>query len=113
MAAVVSLLLQGNITGYSAKHVLAILFKKQGRSVDEILKSEKLLLEPLSHDFYLELAKSVIQEHESVAAATKAKGGDGKAMFLVGQMIRKGERGRIEPKRAKAVLEEVLRIQCH
>ena len=102
------MLLRKEITGPSAKYVLATLFREKGQSVQDIVKSAKLVLQPLSRNHYVQLAESIIKENESIAEAAKAKNGSRKIMFLVGQMIRKGETGRIEPQRAKAILEEIL-----
>ena len=104
------MLLRNEITGHSAKRVLAILFTKSEKSVQEIVKDENLLLQSLPSEYYVRLAESVIEQHKSVAESAKLEGASGKVMFLVGQMIRKGERGRIEPRRAKLILEEVLHV---
>ena len=108
LASTLILLLRNEITGHSAKYILATLFRTRGISVQEIVKSENLLLQTLSREHYVQLAKSVIERHESVAESAKAEGGSPKIMFLVGQMIREGEKGRVEPPKAKSILEEVL-----
>lgn len=98
------------ITGSSAKHVLATLFREQDQSVQDIVKNGNLVLQPLSRNYYVQLAESVIKQNESVAEAAKAKNGSRKIMFLVGQMIREGGTGRIEPQKAKTILEETLAV---
>ena len=112
LVSILLMLLRKEITGPSAKHILATVFREQGQSVRDIVKSGNLVLQPFSRNHYVQLAEAVIRQNESVAEAAKAKNGNRKIMFLVGQMIREGGTGRIEPQKAKAILEEILAVKC-
>ena len=78
--------------------------------MDTIVSNKNLLLQPLSQEQYLEMAKSVLDKNAGVVEAIRAGKGKGKIMYLVGQMIRTGEKGRLEPIRAQSILEELLNL---
>jgi aspartyl-tRNA(Asn)/glutamyl-tRNA(Gln) amidotransferase subunit B len=106
LAAIVGNLLERRITGTTAKSLLRMKFTGDDRSVEEIVKEENLLLQPLSRDEYVVMAKRLLAKHDDIVQAIR-KGQVGKVMFLVGQMMRQGE-GRIEASKAEEVLKELI-----
>lgn len=78
------------------------------RSVAQVVKEENLLLRAMGSEEYLELAQAVLAEHEDVVKKVKATKKRSKISFLVGQMIRRGEEGRVEAKRAEETVLKLL-----
>ncbi|RFU34268.1 hypothetical protein B7463_g2048, partial [Scytalidium lignicola] len=101
------------ITGQTAKRLLASLFEaargpnavKGG--VEQLIEENGLWLRPMSEQEYDELARSVI-ENNMKQVEDILKGKMGKIMFLVGQMMREGEEGRVEPQEAEKVLRRLV-----
>ncbi|KAK2757367.1 hypothetical protein FQN54_004882 [Arachnomyces sp. PD_36] len=110
VAGIVDHLLQGNITGSTAKSLLVMVFDGDTRSVERIVDEENLLLRPLSRDEYIALAEGVIQENPKMAAEIRDKKQLGKVGFFVGRMMSSGEKGRTEAKKANEILRELLGV---
>ena len=100
------------IAARSAKSLLATLSELphgQDRStVEQLIEDGNLRLRPLSDEQYVALAESIIAENPVMVAAVKEKGQRGKVMWFVGQMVRRGEEGTIEPEKAREVVERRL-----
>ena len=59
-------------------------------------------------DISRSMAQEIIDENPDMAAAARDKGQKGKLMWFVGQMVRKGEEGTVEPDTARQVVEKLL-----
>jgi aspartyl-tRNA(Asn)/glutamyl-tRNA(Gln) amidotransferase subunit B len=102
------------ITGKTAKKLLPALFENETKgvmkSVKDMIDEGGLWFIPLSDEQYEELARSVVEAHphqvEEVLGGSKK--GKGKLNFLLGQMMRRDEEGRMDPQRATKVIEEVI-----
>ena len=62
----------------------------------------------MSEEEYEQLARAIVGEHESMVTALRTKPKASKINFLVGQMIRRGEKGRIEAPRAEAAIRRLI-----
>jgi aspartyl-tRNA(Asn)/glutamyl-tRNA(Gln) amidotransferase subunit B len=102
------------ITGKTAKRLLSSLFENETNgvreSVKEMIDEGGLWFTPLSEEMYEELARSVVDAHPQIAeeASVGDKRGKGKLNFLVGQMMRKDDEGRMDPQRATKVIEQII-----
>ncbi|KAF2487106.1 GatB/GatE catalytic domain-containing protein [Neohortaea acidophila] len=102
------------ITSRTAKQLLRTIHELpptvERPSVEQLIDEGGLRLRPLSEEGYVALAESVLSESPQVVAAVKEKGQKGKVMWLVGQMMRLGEEGTVEPQKAKEVMQKLLGI---
>ncbi|KAJ5155536.1 hypothetical protein N7492_008339 [Penicillium capsulatum] len=96
------------ITGPTAKQVLSAVFDGDRRPVPRLLEEDNLLLRPLSREEYLALADSAIAQNPAMAQQIREKNQPGKLGWFVGQMMRMGEKGRVEAPKAEEVLREVI-----
>ena len=96
------------ITGRTAKQLLAMVFHGDARDVDTIIEQENLRLVPLSRSSYVQMASELIRENEAMVMQIR-KGQMGKVQWFVGQMMRKGE-GMVEAEKAEGVLREILGV---
>lgn len=96
------------ITGSSAKQILKLVFHGDQREIGAIIKEAGFVYNPLSYDEYTKLADTVIQQHHDKVKLIREKNQMGKLMFLVGQMMRTGEDGRVEAKTAESVLRRLI-----
>ena len=103
-------LIRRQITGQTAKKILAMLFDGDHRPVEQIIESENLLLHPMTQDEYRTLAHRLVTENEKMVRAIKEKNQRGKIKWFVGQMIQQGEEGRVEADRAEKALEDLMQI---
>jgi aspartyl-tRNA(Asn)/glutamyl-tRNA(Gln) amidotransferase subunit B len=98
-----------SITGKTAKILLSTVFDNEiagiSKSVLDIIEEEKLWFLPMTPLEYEELARSVL---DAAIVEQVLKGQDGKVMFLVGQMMRKGEEGRVDPKEAESMIRRII-----
>jgi aspartyl-tRNA(Asn)/glutamyl-tRNA(Gln) amidotransferase subunit B len=78
--------------------------------VESLLDEGNLRLRPLSDQEYEELAKVIMEENPEMVAAIREKGQKGKVMWFVGQMVRRGEEGTVEPEQARAVVERLFEV---
>jgi len=107
MADLVLLQVQNRLTGPSAKRLLRILFDGDQRSVAEIAEKENLLFMPMGDEEYAALAEVIIASNPNEVDIVRQDGKQarGKLKFLLGQMMRKGDRNRIEAQRAEKILQ--------
>ena len=96
------------ITGPTAKLVLGTIFDGDKRPVPQLLEEENLLLRPLSREEYLALAESAIALNPQMVEQIRSKNQLGKLGWFVGQMMRNGEKGRVEALKAEEVLRELI-----
>ncbi|KAF2147227.1 uncharacterized protein K452DRAFT_217956 [Aplosporella prunicola CBS 121167] len=108
LASIILHLLRKQITGPTAKQLLSTVFYGDDRPVRQIIDDENLLLRPMSREEYFALAGEILDDNPDAIEAIKTKGQKGKLKFLLGQMIRRGDEGRVEAKKAEEVLEEML-----
>ena len=99
------------ITARVAKQLLATLVEApaEGRpSVEELIDDGNLRLRPLSEEQYEALATQIMDESPEMVAAVREKGQKGKIMWFVGQMVRRGEEGTVEPEKAREIVDKLL-----
>ncbi|KAK4614901.1 Glutamyl-tRNA(Gln) amidotransferase subunit B, mitochondrial [Fulvia fulva] len=105
-------LLSKQITARTAKQLLVAMHENLraiGReSVEQLIDDGNLRLRPLSEDGYIALAQQIMDESPDMVAAVREKGQKGKIMWFVGQMVRRGDEGTVEPEKAKEVIEKLL-----
>ena len=101
-----------HITSRAAKQLLATLhnlqLEGQRPAVEQLIESGNLRLKPLSDHEYAALAEEVMKQNPEMVTAVRDRGQKGKLMWFVGQMIRKGEDGTVEPEKAREVVERLL-----
>ncbi|KAM0704049.1 hypothetical protein Q7P35_008281 [Cladosporium inversicolor] len=102
------------ITARVAKQLLATLndmpAQESRPTVEQLIEDGNLRLRPLSPQEYEALAQSIMDENPEMVSAVKDKGQKGKAMWFVGQMVRRGEEGTVEPEQARLVVERMLAV---
>lgn len=96
------------ITGPTAKQVLAAVFDGDRRPIPQLLEEDNLLLRPLSREEYIALAESAIAQNPQMVEQIRSKNQLGKLGWFVGQMMRTGEKGRVEAPKAEEVLRELI-----
>lgn len=96
------------ITGPTAKQVLAAVFDGDRRPIPQLLGEDNLLLRPLSREEYLALAESAMAQNPQMVEQIRNKNQLGKLGWFVGQMMRTGEKGRVEAPKAEEVLRELI-----
>jgi aspartyl-tRNA(Asn)/glutamyl-tRNA(Gln) amidotransferase subunit B len=96
------------ITGPTAKQVLAAIFDGDHRPVPQMLEEDQLLLRPLSREEYLALAEAAISQNPQMVEQIRSKNQLGKIGWFVGQMMRMGEKGRVEAPKAEEILRELI-----
>lgn len=96
------------ITGSTAKQVLAEVFEGDRRPIPRILEEDNLLLRPLSREEYLALAETAMAQNPQMVEQIRSKNQLGKLGWFVGQMMRTGEKGRVEALKAEEVLRELI-----
>lgn len=111
LAKMISYVRRKEVTSPSAKRLLAIKFEGDERSVHDIVHRENLLLQPLSQEEYVNLAKTLLEENPKMVKDITEKGQVKKAMWFVGQMVARAPDGSVEPGKAKAVLQELLGLE--
>ncbi|OCK84492.1 hypothetical protein K432DRAFT_378510 [Lepidopterella palustris CBS 459.81] len=110
LASIILHLLRRQVTGRTAKILLSTIFHGDNRSVEQIIADENMTLRPMSRDEYLAFAKELLEENPDMVNAIQQKRQHGKIMYLVGQMVRRGDEGRVEAGTAELVLRELLEI---
>lgn len=137
LARLLALLLNEQITLPTAKNLLSLGVEEgvtEFQDLDAYIDEHALRLQALPDSAYEELAKQLMAGNTSIAAqATKEavalemaekvekeketqsdigkpqhKQKKGKVMWFVGQMVRRGEAGRVQPERAEKVVRSVL-----
>ncbi|KAF2711476.1 hypothetical protein K504DRAFT_220577 [Pleomassaria siparia CBS 279.74] len=110
LSSIIAYLLRKEITGRTAKLLLARLFEGDITLVDEIIAREDLLRRPLSREEYTNMAQRLIEEKPDMVAAIVEKGQHQKVKWFVGQMMSRGAEGTVEPGPAEEVLRELLQM---
>lgn len=107
LAAIIRTLLDGGITGTTAKELLAIVFDGDSREVGTIIQEEKMGFQGLAREVYVEMAQGLIQKNADMVHQIQSKGKRGKIQWMVGQMMRQGK-GKMEASKAEAILKELM-----
>jgi aspartyl-tRNA(Asn)/glutamyl-tRNA(Gln) amidotransferase subunit B len=114
LADVIANVMHKQITARVAKQLLSTLNAMPAQAsrptVEQLIEDGNLRLRPLSTREYEALAKSIMDENPDMVSAVKDKGQKGKAMWFVGQMVRRGEEGTVEPEQARMVVERMLAV---
>lgn len=110
MAQIIHQTSSGHITGSTAKQILRLIFEGDRRPVLWIIEQEKLAFRPLSDEEYEQLIQDVVEKHPDIVQDIRKKGKRGKLMFLLGQVMRQGEDGRVEAKKAEIFLRQALAV---
>ncbi|KAI7656008.1 hypothetical protein KC319_g9829 [Hortaea werneckii] len=101
-----------HITARVGKQLLATLHDQDPNhprpTVEQMIEDGNLRLRPLTEEGYEQLAQTIMDENPEMVNAVKVKGQKGKAMWFVGQMVRRGDEGTVEPEKAKEVVERLL-----
>lgn len=108
LAEIIDQLQRKRITGPTAKVVFAMVFNGDKRPIPQLLEEENLLLRPLSREEYIALAESAINLNPQMVEQIRSKNQLGKLGWFVGQMMRMGEKGRVEAQKANEVLRELI-----
>ncbi|KAL4897097.1 Glutamyl-tRNA amidotransferase subunit B, mitochondrial [Aspergillus ambiguus] len=108
LAQIVDQVQRKRITGPTAKQVLAMVFDGDQRPIPQLLEEENLLLRPLSREEYVALAEAAISQNPQMVEQIRSKNQLGKLGWFVGQMMRMGEKGRVEAPKADAILRELI-----
>lgn len=110
LSSVIVHLLTKQITGRTAKLLLALKFQGDDRSVEQIIADEDMLLRPLSRQEYIDMAQKLLEERSDVVKDIVEKGQSKKVKWFVGQMMARGAEGTVEPATAEEVLRELLHL---
>jgi aspartyl-tRNA(Asn)/glutamyl-tRNA(Gln) amidotransferase subunit B len=114
LADIIANVTQKQITARVAKQLLVTLndvpSSTARSSVESLIDEGNLRLRPLSESEYEALAQTIMDENPEMVAAVKEKGQKGKVMWFVGQMVRRGEEGTVEPEQARAVVERLFEV---
>lgn len=108
LAELIDQLQQKRITGPTAKVVLSMVFNGDKRPIPQLLEEENLILRPLSREEYIALAESAINQNPQMVEQIRTKNQLGKLGWFVGQMMRTGEKGRVEAQKANEILQELI-----
>lgn len=110
LASIITHLFNKEITGRTAKLLLARKFEGDRTPVDQIIAEEDLMLRPLSLSEYTDLAQNLVEENPDMVADIVEKGRHQKVKWFVGQMMARGAEGTVEPGTAEAVLRDLLKL---
>ncbi|KAL4940932.1 hypothetical protein BDV06DRAFT_12302 [Aspergillus oleicola] len=108
LASIIDQLQRKRITGATAKQVLAMVFDGDQRPIPQLLEEENLILRPLSREEYIALAEAAIELNLQMVEQIRDKNQLGKLGWFVGQMMRMGEKGRVEAPKADSILRELI-----
>ncbi|EAW09719.1 glutamyl-tRNA(Gln) amidotransferase subunit PET112 [Aspergillus clavatus NRRL 1] len=108
LAQIIDQLQRKRITGATAKQVLVMIFDGDRRSLPQLLEEENLLLRPLSREEYIALAETAMSQNPQMVEQIRSKNQLGKLGWFVGQMMRMGEKGRVEAQKADEILRELI-----
>ncbi|KAK5135762.1 hypothetical protein LTR08_004748 [Meristemomyces frigidus] len=100
-----------HITARVAKQLLSTLIETPASarsSVEQLIDDGKLRLRPLSEEQYQAFAAQIMDDNPEMVVAVREKGQKGKIMWFVGQMVRRGEEGTVEPEKAREVFDKLL-----
>ncbi|KAF2001425.1 hypothetical protein P154DRAFT_464358, partial [Amniculicola lignicola CBS 123094] len=110
LASIIVHIFRKQVTGRTAKVLLAKKFEGDARTVQQIIADEDLLLQPLSRDKYVGLAKDLLEEKAEMVKDIVDKQQYGKVKWFVGQMMSRSPEGTVEPATAEGVLRELMGI---
>jgi aspartyl-tRNA(Asn)/glutamyl-tRNA(Gln) amidotransferase subunit B len=114
LAQLVHYLSTDKITGRTAKKVLSELYASALQGNEEtahgVIEKEGLWFQPLSDEEYSELAKEVLDGNSKVVEEILA-GKEGKVNFLVGQMMRADQDGRVDATKARTIVLKLIEEQ--
>jgi aspartyl-tRNA(Asn)/glutamyl-tRNA(Gln) amidotransferase subunit B len=114
LADIIMNVMDKQITARVAKQLLSTLNEMPVQAtrptVEQLIDDGNLRLRPLSPQEYEALAQSIMDDNPDMVSAVKDKGQKGKAMWFVGQMVRRGEEGTVEPEQARVVVEQLLAV---
>ncbi|ODM19300.1 Glutamyl-tRNA(Gln) amidotransferase subunit B, mitochondrial [Aspergillus cristatus] len=99
---------RNRITGATAKEVLSMVFNGDRRPIAQLVEEENLVFRPLSREEYIELAQAAIALNPQMVEQIRTKNQVGKIGWFLGQMMRMGEKGRVEAPRANEILKELI-----
>ncbi|KAF9891084.1 hypothetical protein FE257_005019 [Aspergillus nanangensis] len=108
LAQIIDQVQRKRITGPTAKQVLSMVFDGDLRPIPQLLEEENLILRPLSREDYVALAEMAISQNPQMVEQIRSKNQLGKLGWFVGQMMRTGEKGRVEAQKADAILRELI-----
>ncbi|KAI5303834.1 hypothetical protein KEM56_007139 [Ascosphaera pollenicola] len=108
LAEIVHLQQTRQVTSSSAKQLLSMIFDGDERAVATIVEEENMRLTPMTRGEYIALAREVLEANPDMVKQVREKKQLGKIGFFVGQVVRKGEKGRVEAQKADEVLKELL-----
>ena len=108
LADIIDLQRQGGLSNTAAKQILRMVFEGDARSVSRIVEEEGLTFVALTDTEYDKLVDVVISEYPEHVKDIQEKGKHGKIKFLLGQMMRDGDKGRIQATTAEEALRRRL-----
>jgi aspartyl-tRNA(Asn)/glutamyl-tRNA(Gln) amidotransferase subunit B len=108
LAEMLVLLRKEEITNTSAKLLLRLIFEGDQRPVGELVESEGLRYSAMSSEQYQHLADEIIADFPDHVRDIREKGRENKIKFLLGQMMRRGDKGSIQAQDALAHLKKRL-----
>jgi aspartyl-tRNA(Asn)/glutamyl-tRNA(Gln) amidotransferase subunit B len=114
LSSLVYFLDSNKITGKTAKRLLPVLFENETngikKSVKEMIDEDGLWFDPLPDEKYEEIAREVADSYPNIVQEVLVgdKKGLGKLNFLLGQMMRRDDEGRMDPQIAAKVIEKVV-----
>ncbi|KAF1816534.1 Glutamyl-tRNA amidotransferase subunit B, mitochondrial [Eremomyces bilateralis CBS 781.70] len=112
LASVILNVLRKRVTGKTAKQLLANLFHGDSRTAEEIIEQDNLAVKPMSDEEYHAMVKTVLDNNQDTVRVIlrDPQAGKSKVMWLVGQMIRGAEEGRVDAQKAAGIVREQLNI---
>lgn len=120
LADILSHVLNGHINNESARRLLNIIHNtlpetaRYLHSVTTLIEQHNLRLNELQDTEYVDLVKSLISDNADMAKKAMEEASNvggrskGKIMWFVGQMVRKGGAGRVQPTRAEDFVRQEL-----
>lgn len=111
MADLIAMRAENKMLGSASKRLLEIIIRGEHGSARDIAEREGLLFEPITDEEYILLAERIMQENtEEVQLIRQGhKKAAGKIKHLLGQMLRLGDRSRMEAQKAEEVLKDRLK----
>lgn len=85
-----------------------MVFNGDRRPIPQLIEEENLVFQPLSREEYIELAQAAIALNPQMVEQIRTKNQLGKLGWFMGQMMRMGEKGRVEAPKANEILKELI-----
>lgn len=108
LASIIHQVHQKKLTTTSAKEVLKLVFEGDQRPVKDIVEAEGLAFNAMTEDDYLTLVDQVLEEYPTHVKDIVEGGKHGKVKFLLGQVMRKADKGRVQAQVAEECLKRRL-----